>query len=297
MPKDNNIGHSTCTVNKQAGFKCVIDTQISIVKSVITKHKWAPQIFYYIDLYAGDGSNAMEGCPGSPVIFLQEIQDKMKYSASFIEIEPGNTIYLKAAVQFANSHTVYTGDNAIILPQIIKSIPRYSYGLIYADPNGIPNFDMLSNASKHLPKMDILIRCPATAIKRNGNSLQDFIHRIDKSNWLVQRPEGKWQWTFLFATNYTEYPTWKKLNMHNLQSNEGKEIFRTIAYTEKERTNMDQPNLFVSSLKEIAIERSNGICEKCGTEKVSECHHLSYYPEKVIAICHKCHCVLHGVEN
>jgi hypothetical protein len=37
--------------------------------------------------------------------------------------------------------------------------------------------------------------------------------------------------------------------------------------------------------------------EKCGTEKVSECHHLSYYPEKVIAICHECHCVLHGVEN
>jgi hypothetical protein len=50
--------------------------------------------------------------------------------------------------------------------------------------------------------------------------------------------------------------------------------------------------------------RSRGVCEKCGLAVVTEVHHLQYppwgtvdVPENLLAVCHECHCRLHGKER
>lgn len=53
-----------------------------------------------------------------------------------------------------------------------------------------------------------------------------------------------------------------------------------------------------------AIERANGLCELCNARRVTEVHHLKYPPwgtfdvvENLLAVCHQCHCKIHGKEN
>jgi hypothetical protein len=50
--------------------------------------------------------------------------------------------------------------------------------------------------------------------------------------------------------------------------------------------------------------RAGGKCERCGVRPPTEPHHLRYppwgafdVPENLIAICHPCHCDIHGKEN
>ena len=52
------------------------------------------------------------------------------------------------------------------------------------------------------------------------------------------------------------------------------------------------------------IKRAGGICERCKRRKVTEVHHLRYppwgtfdVPENLMAICHQCHCEIHGKED
>ena len=52
------------------------------------------------------------------------------------------------------------------------------------------------------------------------------------------------------------------------------------------------------------MERAGGICEHCEQRPATEVHHLRYppwgtfdVPENMIAVCHECHCEIHGKEN
>lgn len=49
------------------------------------------------------------------------------------------------------------------------------------------------------------------------------------------------------------------------------------------------------------FERAAGLCEQCGLRPPTEPHHLRYppwgtfdVPENMIAVCHSCHCDIHG---
>lgn len=53
-----------------------------------------------------------------------------------------------------------------------------------------------------------------------------------------------------------------------------------------------------------AIKRAAGICEKCNERPVTEVHHLRYpkwgtfdTSDNLLAVCHQCHCKIHGKEN
>lgn len=302
MPITNGIGHSEQTFDKQVGLAAVLGQHIQIVKRVLDKYPNFPQTYQYIDLYAGSGKNQEENCDGSPVIFLKSIYGRLDYYGHFIDLEPGNTLFLRAATSFTNSHTIYTGDNKEITPKIITRITGKSYGLVYADPNGVPDFDLLALVSEKLPKMDVLIRYPATAAKRNGRSLISELNKVKKGTWIIQKPVGKWQWTFLFGTNYSDYKAWKKFGFYRLDEPEGKNIFEKVVYTKKELETLRQSDLFEKSSRELVFERSGGKCERCKTETVTEIHHKSYkppveIPENMIALCHKCHCNIHKVDN
>jgi len=52
------------------------------------------------------------------------------------------------------------------------------------------------------------------------------------------------------------------------------------------------------------FKRAGGRCERCKTRRPTEPHHLRYppwgefdVPQNIIAVCHPCHCELHGKEN
>lgn len=58
-------------------------------------------------------------------------------------------------------------------------------------------------------------------------------------------------------------------------------------------------------VRQMAIDRSGGLCEQCKQRPVTEVHHIQY-PEwgtfekdatYLLALCHECHCEVHGKEN
>ena len=53
-----------------------------------------------------------------------------------------------------------------------------------------------------------------------------------------------------------------------------------------------------------AMLRSGGRCEQCGDAAPSEVHHLRYppwgtfdTPDNLVAVCHRCHCEIHGKDD
>lgn len=52
------------------------------------------------------------------------------------------------------------------------------------------------------------------------------------------------------------------------------------------------------------FKRAGGRCERCKERAATEPHHLRYppwgafdVPENILAVCHGCHCELHGKES
>jgi hypothetical protein len=302
MPIDNNIGHSIYTASKQIGLSAIFSQHIAIVQQVLSKNKWASKKYVYIDLYAGSGINQEEKCDGSPIIFLKSIQNKLDYEAHFIENDPGNFLFLQQAAAFVNSHYEYLGDNRDWLPKILQTINTNSYGLVYADPNGLADFDMLSQITATHRFLDVLIYYPSAAAKRNGKSLDEYLKLIGKDCWIIQRPIGQWQWTFLFGTNYIDYKAWKKYGFLRLDDPCGQEIYKKLNYTNKELENIGQLSFINPSISEQVFMRSGGLCERCKNKPPSEIHHLSYkppieVPSNMLAVCHSCHWEIHGKLN
>jgi hypothetical protein len=138
------------------------------------------------------------------------------------------------------------------VPTIARSLPENAYGLVYADPNGIPDFDMLSKVSSisKLDKFDILIRYNAAAVKRNefqtGERMLDHISRINKKFWIIRelRPGDIWQWTFLLGMNWDGLKAWKSQGFLYAITPDGikpeaAEVINELNYTKDERMTLN----------------------------------------------------------
>jgi len=189
MPRTKGAGHSRATIDKAAGLSKLLSQHVATVKKILGKPEYSgyPPIYHYIDAYAGPGYNEAEQCDGSPVIFLKtaKLLD-VNYRAWFVEKDASLSTKLSRQIKGFGDCEVLKGDNAIVVPQIARSLPDNAYGLLYADPNGIPNFEMLSRVSMipKLKKFDILIRYNAMAVKRNefqtGEKMLDLLSKINK---------------------------------------------------------------------------------------------------------------------
>jgi len=337
MPIVNGRGYSEITEIKQMHFRTILRTQLRIVQAIFKKRGYPLNTFFYFDINCGPGvyedENGLQ--QGSPLIFLEEVQQlDLKYSAVFIDIESENIKTLKSHIpkDFSNIH-VFCGDHAELLPQFYNGNRQWHYGLLYTDPNGIFNPDLLQTFSQQEQHhaTDILINCPAAAIKRVKNSpkcedcrtLQDRLAIIHKKEWLVRKTlkGSTWQWTFLLGTNWTKFPEFQKIGMVRLNSEEGKSIFDRLNYTAQEWENIIQGDLFkpkfptyrdylnsveFAVIKKQVFQRARGICEQCHEVPATDPHHLVYpdwkngeidIPENILAVCHPCHCRLHGKEN
>jgi three-Cys-motif partner protein len=280
MPVTNGIGHSGATVDKEDGFNAYISLHTRIVRSVFDnpKNYWLRYRKYvYIDTNCGSGCNSEEGVDGSPVIAVSAIRRSgLSFDAHFIDCEQGNIDSLSKLFTPSPSIQFYIADNKEALPTIIKSIPKVAYGLLYMDPNGIPDFQLISDlctAHKHL---DVLIRCPANAIKKNLHHgikrLPELMSLVPKSRWLIRDvlPDDKWQFTFLFATNYSKWGDWGRNRFYTTDSIEGKDILFRLTFTAKEIDRINQP--FFGYIH--ADNRSDGVCE-CRINSLQP-HHLRY---------------------
>jgi hypothetical protein len=233
-------GYSQATLDKEEGLEKILSLHIDIVKKVLSKrtNSWIPKCYFFIDAYAGPGKNPEVECKGSPLVYLDVMANKdLESKAWFIDINRNNTVLLEARVKDNQAYNelkyeILTGDNKLLVPRIANDLPKSALGLIYADATNIPDFDMLGALSKieALKRFDILIRYPATNIKRTehltGLQMRDYLRKIQKDHWIIRDilPGDKFQWTFLLGMNF-EIGDWKKQRFYKVDSEEGKSIF------------------------------------------------------------------------
>lgn len=208
-----------------------------------------------------------------------------------------------------------------------------AYGLIYSDPikDEIPHA-LFNEAAKLLPRVDLLAYVAATQYKRRRGGaairgvelpyLADHIDAVDKRHVLIRQHHGTQQWTFLLWTNWADFPKWETRGFYGLKTPQGKRILEQLNFSDREQRDRFNTPLFQlprpddapyrgyreylrhPRFREIRAEvfhRAGGLCERCCDRTPTEPHHLRYppwgtfdVPENMIAVCHGCHCEIHG---
>lgn len=261
MSSFNGVGSSDlATPDKQDGLQKMIEVHMRITHAVMTKHDWVDPCYYYIDAYCGDGAKHA-GVSSSPVVFVKSLKLQLIDNAKiwFIDNNQGNIDALKG--RFTKPIPPYVNvvcaDSTVYVPQIAKqNIKSNSFGLLYIDPNGAPDLEMLQNCSKIMPRIDFLIRMNSTAGKRCPvkRRVSDVMKSANKKVWLIRRVlDGDvWQWTFLFGTNYTDMSSWEKAGFYRVDSQEGQKILEYVEYTAKEKKEMGE-KLLINNIFEEAL--------------------------------------------
>lgn len=202
------------------------------------RQPYYPRTLIYIDTNAGSGYNETVECEGSPLVFLNEAKRRgINYHAYLIEKDPALSAELTARVTSYNATSI-CGDNKDVVPDILNEIPKNSLGLIYVDPNGIPDWQMIANASQ-ARYLDILIRFNSVALIRNHSNghlpLSDYLPSIKKQYRYGKDyyHSDRWHWSFLLGMNY-EFGGWKKRGWHNLDTPEGQDLQDRLTYKKED---------------------------------------------------------------
>ena len=160
--------------------------------------------------------------------------------------------------------------------------------------------------------------------------LIEHISAVGKRVVLIREPRGAQQWTFILWSNWASLPDWQRRGFYRLDSERGQWIMDRLNLTKdqhKEKANTplwdDSPTRhyepprpgdrtyrsyaeylrhprFLEVRKQV-FERAGGSCERCGERPPTEPHHLRYppwgafdVPGNLLAVCHSCHCEIHG---
>lgn len=316
------------TEQKERDFAGIMTMHIRICKSILAKHGGPP--YTYADCHAGPGHLEHDGHRflGSPLI-VQQAAQREQVTLDAIHFEQSRDVATRLRQALGHGSHVVADHCERGVPQWLASLDRrnYRYGMVYADPinKEIP-VPMLAAAAVTLPKMDIMAYVGATAYKRRngvrpGPTLAEdiaTIQRAGKKVVLIRRPATKFQWTFVLWSNWVDFPEWGKRGFYRLDSETGQHILNQVNYTAAqlvERTNTPLPFDEVPyrtyreylkhprflKIRAVVFERAGGLCERCGNRPPTEPHHLRYppwgtfdVPENMIAVCHPCHCEIHG---
>lgn len=282
MPIKHGIGYGEYTPEKLQCFESFLSMHIRWTKAVLQRHPYWVFTYNYIDATAGCGYCPESNMPGSPLVFLAIAHRLgMPYHADFIEVEPGNHFLLAGAIphdahQYVSTHH---GDYCDVLPRLIERLDKNAFGLIFIDHSGavtelMDRIEILERLSIKHPKIEILIYVPAANVKRvlyhRNIRLEDCLQGIRKRHWLVRKPMGKHQWTFLMGSN-TPPPEYPSIGFYRLDSQEGQQIFGILNYTNQELEECQQLNLpsiermpNISRIQSIAVSEQmplNGLAE------------------------------------
>jgi len=245
---------SEATPIKLKRFRYLAKVHCRIAKPMHLKWPCSPE-YLFVDMTAGPGSTVHGD--GSPLIFQQVARElKLPHKAFLIERDSESASRLSSLLTDDPNMSVVHGDNKDHLPlclEWLKGKPLH-YGMIYSDANGeidqLP-FDVLAEVSpmRLLQYVDILIHLSPTIIKRVRSSpccpfhddLMTLMSGIQKNHWYAWDPVGAFQWTFLFGTNWKDFPRLvykdgnEAMRFVSVDSREGRELFARLNYTETER--------------------------------------------------------------
>ncbi len=252
---------SEYTEIKQQHFGGIASIIVGAVRGIARrKPLWdATRCFEYFDLYAGPGRYCVPNgndIDGSPVIFSRIIaQSGLSFRSYLFEQAPDNARQLRDC-NLPHS-TIIEGDNLLGIRPFLRVTKTPRFGLIYADPKGVLNWQLLQWMSrmKRYEKTDVLINIQAargvklhrTRYPDKFRMMTDELADIQKKHWLIREPYGKQQWTFLFGTNWGDLPKWKKAGFHDIGSDSGRNILYELNFTNAEKRAMEksrQPSLF-----------------------------------------------------
>lgn len=254
MPIENGVGYGDHTADKQNDFKSLLSLHIDIVDGITSKagKQWQRE-YTYIDMNAGPG--IYNGHIGSPIAFLDKIEKTdIAYSAHFIEMVKSNADTLQDIVRCRDLHgatKVINDDHVNAMKSL--SLLKATYGMVYHDPSGsIPDFDLLSEVSKRsqFRYMDFMVYLSATNIKRvrrfeqatgadaKAKLLTDYLQSVNKKTWIIRKPNGKHQWTFVIGSDWKDFPAWKSRGFYRVDSDEGQSILKFLTYTASELNSM-----------------------------------------------------------
>jgi len=235
--KMQRVGRSQHTELKQQNLEYILDVQLKIFSHIIANNRWAHNKIFYADIYAGDGG--VNSCDGSPLIF-EKVCGKSNINCDpiFIEENPVTAKRLEDKIQ----SPVINARNENVLPQLCPA--KNQFGIIYADPNGDPNFKMIEDFynKPNTNKIDLLIYFSGTTIKRAFKSpiakrkisLIDNISRLPKKKWLIRNITGKFQWSFLLGSNWIDIPKYKAIGFYEIESILGQSVLNVINHTKNE---------------------------------------------------------------
>ncbi|MBO0863484.1 MAG: hypothetical protein J2P16_00220 [Mycobacterium sp.] len=271
---------------------------------------------------------------GSPLIVLPALASaELPHETIHFEREPAVAAELTGAVDSTvyPCTSVINSSFEDGIDQLLASTRphRYRYGLVYSDPISDPiPVETFNKIAAHYPRVDLLAYVAANnQYKRanangygHGRRLDEDVMGVEKELVLIRESDRAEQYTFILFTNWTDMPAWKRRRFHRVEdSGPGREILNRLSRTKREHheaTNEPLPfhrevpyrtyreYLQHPRFKEIRAEvfrRAGGVCERCGLRPPTEPHHLRYppwgtldVPENMIAICHQCHCEIHG---
>ena len=250
------------TEAKEYDFRGIAKMHVPICKGIMRRLGMGP--YRYFDLYAGPGHLEFNGRQflGSPLI-MQEILTRhgIEHQAVHFEKDP------EVAARLAEALWVPTSlldtpdpDSAPIHAEACQDgFPRWlaengpqprCLGLVYADPirDEIP-VELLNQAAKYMPKVDLLSYVSATQYKRrrlgdfrrNGRTdkpiLSDHVDAVNKQYGLIRKPEKRtgWQFTFVLWSNWGDIPAWESRGFYHLGSETGKRILGECDLTRGEQ--------------------------------------------------------------
>ena len=285
MPRQGSAGFSDHTPIKQYVFAKFMQMHVTIVASIMERYPHLTDHFYlYIDLYAGPGiSDNVHRQRGSALLALDtlrgaglwshvELIEQNHETAKLLARHLAETFetledFVPTTEEWQFMHgldpcggSLWCADNARVLPLLFDRWAGHlaldtQFGLIYADPNGTPCFDLLRLCATQLPKTDILLHMSANNLKRQrlstkhpfDQTLIAILQTINKQYWLIQDPgEGnRDQWTFLFGTNWRDVKEWRAQGFYRLDTPRGQAILHRLTYTKEElQADNGQDDLF-----------------------------------------------------
>lgn len=264
-------------------------------------------------------------------------RSKLKYQCTFIEKHSPSAERLTQCIvnEGGDKSMVINGDHCMVLPDVL--IPDASFGLVYADPNALtdsPEEALRTFFSKNsTSKIDLLFNLDAHMRRRviagqekagtpgNYDDLRRLMRRIGKRHWWIREPfvcAGA-KWTFLFGSNNAQIKIKglgkTELPMFQVESWQGKrivaELMGEIRLEKPINSHLPYRSYreYLAHPKFLAVRaqvmrRSSGMCELCHLRAATEIHHRVYpkwgsfdHSNALLALCHSCHCHVHGVSK
>ena len=250
MPVVEGKGISEYTVTKARHFEDIARMHVSMSAGIISSNAWVNSEYTYLDLFAGDGANAVgdEQIDGSPVIMARQLAGKGISRRGFcFEVNKHNAEKLRQRLTLEPSFHVVEGNHHYTIDDVVEYLnshpdQRPRFGMVYVDPNAslMPSalLRKLYRSTKSFEKVDCVTYLSACVIKRvngaHGNAweaMTESLKQVGKRHIHIRVPEGQWQWTMVILTNYADFPLLTRQGFYPLCSQEGQAVVHMLEHT------------------------------------------------------------------